>query len=80
MSAGTEERVQRGCSECPGVDDAPRHVRTEVGPDGQPVDRYRHMDCCAARGCPDGTCDQILKDSGHAKGASLVSYLTGGSA
>jgi hypothetical protein len=30
---------------------------------------YRHMDCCRARGCPDGACDQVPAD---AKGPELV--------
>lgn len=36
---------------------------------------YRHMDCCRAAGCPDGTCHQVPADL---RGAKLVAHLTGG--
>lgn len=36
----------------------------------------KHMDCCAADGCPDGSCDSILKESKGKKGAQLVKFLT----
>lgn len=38
----------------------------------------RHMDCCAKAGCPDGTCDQIVADSGGVTGDELLAHLTKG--
>lgn len=37
----------------------------------------RHMDCCAEAGCPDGTCDEILKRTKNAHGLDLVAAITG---
>lgn len=39
----------------------------------------KHMDCCSADGCPDGSCDTILR--GVAEGTTgnkLIKYLTSG--
>lgn len=71
------ERVTRGCDACGQVDDHPRHSSMTVE-DGQLAERMLHMDCCASAGCPDGSCDHILAGSGHARGAELISFLTGG--
>lgn len=40
----------------------------------------KHLDCCAADGCPDGSCNQIVAAAGDAKGAKLVKHLTSGAA
>jgi hypothetical protein len=37
----------------------------------------RHMDCCASVGCPDGTCEKIMKDTKNAHGFKLVEAITG---
>lgn len=66
-------RISGQCGECAGEDDHPRH---HVFAQGRWTSR--HMDCCAAAGCPDGSCGQIMADSGHAHGAALVAHLTGG--
>lgn len=64
------DRVSRDCDVCHQVDDHPRHSTYEGA--------MRHMDCCAAAGCPDGSCDSILAQAGDARGADLISFLTGG--
>ncbi len=66
-----ESRLTRYCDSCRGVDDHPRHIF--AGPDGGIT--YRHMDCCFNAGCPDATCDEILRSSRNARGASLVAFL-----
>ena len=38
----------------------------------------KHMDCCAADGCPDGSCTTIVQESGGKKGSALTTYLTKG--
>lgn len=38
----------------------------------------KHMDCCAADGCPDGSCTDIVADADGAQGDELVELLTGG--
>lgn len=38
----------------------------------------KHLDCCAADGCPDSSCGEQLAGASDAKGADLVNYLTGG--
>ena len=65
------DRSERPCTACGQVDDHPRHT------DGF-GDQMRHLDCCAAAGCPDGSCDSILAKAGGARGAELISFLTGG--
>lgn len=37
----------------------------------------RHMDCCAAAGCPDGTCDKLLEQYDNAHGLKLAAAITG---
>lgn len=50
--------VQRECSECHAIDDLPHH-QVVVPADGGMAVESRHFACCAARGCPDGSCDQM---------------------
>lgn len=69
-----DERPVRGCDICGIEDTDPRHVH---GLDDGGT-QTRHMDCCAATGCPDGTCDHIVADSGDLHGDELVAYLTEG--
>jgi hypothetical protein len=58
-----QPRVLRECDECHAVDDKPHHqVAVPVEGVGLVVEG-RHFGCCAARGCPDGTCAQILNGS-----------------
>jgi len=72
-----DHRVQRVCDPCATVnpeaawDDHPRHLHVL----GDGTVQSRHMDCCAAAGCPDGTCPEIVAASGGAKGADLVAHL-----
>jgi hypothetical protein len=75
MTAGIPERAQRGCDECGITDADPRHT-TAVMTNGGLTEKTRHMDCCAAAGCPDGSCPDILARSRDARGADLTSYLT----
>jgi hypothetical protein len=77
MSEPQAARVMQDCDECGQADDHPRHVHQDVK-DGQLAVQVRHLDCCAAAGCPDGTCGEILARAGNQRGASLVSALTGG--
>lgn len=37
----------------------------------------KHMDCCAADGCPDGSCDKVVAEAQGRQGDSLVAHLTG---
>ncbi len=65
-----ESRIDQICHSCNGVDKHPRHhyldaARTYV----------KHMDCCAADGCPDDTCVRILAASGNAHGDELTAYV-----
>lgn len=36
----------------------------------------RHMDCCRAAGCPDGTCHQVTAGAEDLRGADLLVHLT----
>lgn len=38
----------------------------------------KHMDCCEADGCPDGSCTEVRKGAEDKKGADLVKHLTKG--
>lgn len=40
-----------------------------------PFTLIRHMDCCAAAGCPDGTCVARLEQVGDLRGDKLVRHL-----
>lgn len=72
MAADTERRV-RGCDACGQQDDHPRHHVYDPENNG---DTTRHMDCCAAAGCP--VCKEVLagapKDARH--GQALIDHLT----
>lgn len=37
--------------------------------------QLRHMDCCRAVGCPDGTCDAVTSGAEDLKGAELQRHL-----
>lgn len=79
MTAGAPGRMQRGCDACGIADADPRHT-TAILTNGGLTEKVLHMDCCAAAGCPDGSCPEILARSGDARGAGLVSYLTASAA
>lgn len=34
-----------------------------------------HMDCCRARGCPTGACDQVTANAESLRGAKLLDHL-----
>jgi hypothetical protein len=51
----------RECDECHGVDDLGHHQVVVPGEDGSMVVASRHFSCCAPMGCPDGSCDVILR-------------------
>lgn len=36
----------------------------------------KHMDCCRADGCPDGTCYQVTAGAEDKRGPALVKHLT----
>lgn len=36
----------------------------------------RHMDCCRAAGCPDGSCDLVTAGHEDKRGAALLTALT----
>ncbi len=38
----------------------------------------KHMDCCEADGCPDGSCTEVRQGAEDKKGDDLVAHLTGG--
>lgn len=38
----------------------------------------KHMDCCRADGCPDGTCNEVTAGAEDKRGNALVRHLTGG--
>jgi hypothetical protein len=38
----------------------------------------RHMDCCRAAGCPDGTCDAVTRGAEDLRGAALLEHLQAG--
>lgn len=72
-----EHRVERECEVCGKWDRAPRHLYTDDN--GQ--DHPRHLDCCAAAGCPapdghPGHCGVLLEHVGHKKDDALVAALT----
>lgn len=70
-----ETRPVRDCDICGATDDHPRHDHSLD--DGST--QLRHLDCCASAGCPDGSCDQTVADSGGLTGEKLIAYLTKGS-
>ena len=48
----------RGCDVCGTRDELPRHVHDA----GAGVVLTRHLACCAAAGCPSGTCTTTDKE------------------
>ena len=40
----------------------------------------KHMDCCRADGCPDGSCNVVTAGAENKKGSALVKHLTSQSA
>jgi hypothetical protein len=68
-------RPIRLCDVCGGMDDHPRHM--VASPDGAD-EQIRHLDCCAAAGCPDGTCDALLENYTGSSGADLLAHLMEG--
>lgn len=56
-------RALRECDECRKVDDLGHHQVAVSGEDGGIVVTSRHFRCCHAAGCPDGTCDVILRET-----------------
>lgn len=67
----------RFCPVCKVADDHPRHDIFGTDPNVAP-----HMDCCAASGCPDGSCDVnvwIAASADQPKGAAgKVGYFPTG--
>jgi hypothetical protein len=64
----------RSCDACWQSDEHPHHVHGL--PNGST--QSRHMDCCAAAGCPDGSCLEVLARTPE-RGVALREYLTAGS-
>lgn len=64
-------RPIRFCPLCKLADDHPRHTRYDDDPNVA-----RHMDCCRAAGCPDGSCPIVTEGGENLKGNDLVAYLT----
>lgn len=54
-----QPRAQRECDECHVTDDLGHHQVVVPGDNGLEM-LSLHFACCARRGCPDGSCDQIL--------------------
>lgn len=50
----------RECDDCHEVDELPHHQLVVPDDSGGMIVESRHFACCAAAGCPDGTCNQIL--------------------
>ena len=70
-----EDRIGQYCDACRIVDTHPRHHH--LGADGTLV--RKHMDCCEAGGCPEGTgiCGTVRRASGRAHGDDLIRWLHG---
>lgn len=58
------------CPACKKADDHPKHLRFEDGPD-----MGRHMDCCRAGGCPDGSCDVVTAGAEELRGVELLDHI-----
>lgn len=67
------DRPMRTCDVCELEDDHPRHVHGTADGGTQ----MRHMDCCRAAGCPDGTCELVTAGAEELRGDALVQHLTG---
>lgn len=73
-------RPLRGCDACGITDDHPRHIVAATA--GGDADVVRHLDCCAAAGCPlpaDDPCNCAHRTAGleHLRGANLLAHLGG---
>lgn len=67
MTSPTAEPLARFCPVCKQVDDHPRHDFYLTDPAVAP-----HLDCCASKGCPDGSCPIIVETSqGSKRGAAF---------
>lgn len=67
MTSPTPAPPRRFCPVCEQVDDHPRHDFWLTDPKVAP-----HLDCCAANGCPDGSCPIIVEMSqGKRRGAEF---------
>jgi hypothetical protein len=52
----------RSCDVCHAADELPRHIQAVVT--GDPSQEFvRHFACCAAVGCPDGSCNAIVAEA-----------------
>jgi hypothetical protein len=51
----------RPCDVCGQADEEPRHISAVLNDSGP--DTIRHFACCAAAGCPDGSCDKIMAEA-----------------
>ena len=70
------QRVQLPCHECGIFDTDPRHHYLGVDDSGMPFYAIKHMDCCRDAGCPTGHCNELLEQSGNARGEELISHVT----
>lgn len=61
----------RFCPVCKTADDHPRHDIANTDPLVAP-----HMDCCAEKGCPDGTCNIQVRAKGDKTGDEFRKQLT----
>lgn len=62
----------RFCTVCKQADDHPRHDIWGTDPNVAP-----HMDCCSSVGCPDGTCDVVVRSKGEKVGDAFRAQITG---
>lgn len=53
--------VMRSCDVCGRTDDGPMHTTAVLN--GSFPETTRHFACCAATGCPDGSCDKIMAEA-----------------
>lgn len=67
----TPDQPVRFCPVCKQADDHPRHDFWGTDPNVAP-----HMDCCAARTCPDGSCDIVIRDKGNLSGDAFREQIT----
>ena len=38
--------------------------------------QVKHMDCCRADGCPDGSCDEVTAGAEKLRGTALLKHIT----
>lgn len=70
VPAPTEAVVAKVTAAVAGTPDGPRILTELLGGRGL----YRHIDCCRAAGCPDGSCN----DAPRARGGVLLDRLMAG--